>query len=84
MTTTSPAEMDAIERMYDQAMAHIADMTGPFARLDFSDPWPATEEIDISAIEPPQPTRRPTPERSPDRPWRRWLALLAAGAAPAH
>jgi hypothetical protein len=84
MTTTSPVEMVAIERMYDQAMANTADMTGPFARPDFSDPWPATEEIDISAIEPPTPTRRPTPELSTDRPWRRWLAFLTAGAAPAH
>jgi hypothetical protein len=84
MPTTPQAEMDAIERLYDRAMASIADMTGPFARPDFSDPWPETEEIDISAIEPPKPTRRPSPEPVPARPWRRWFALLTAGAAPAH
>ena len=62
MTTTSPIEMADIDRLYDEAMADIAEMTAPFAKPDFSEPWPETEEIDIASIQPPMPTRWPAPE----------------------
>ena len=51
-------ERDAHERIYDEAMACIADMAGVSAAPCTDDPWPATEEIDVRAIEPPAPSRR--------------------------
>ena len=89
MTTTSPIEMAAIERLYDQAMANIADLTAPFAKPDLSEPWPETEEIDLALIEPPTPTRAPdrAPEPAgmpvPRRAWVRWLFFRSLGVAPA-
>jgi hypothetical protein len=88
--STSPAEMHAIERMYDDAMASIADMTARFAKPDVSEPWPATEEIDIASIQPPVPTRRSVPEPhptsapAPRRPWLRWLSFGSPGVAAAR
>jgi hypothetical protein len=90
MTPTSPIEMAAIERLYDQAMANIAEMTAPFAKPDFSEPWPETEEIDIASIQPPAPTRLPAPEPvaidppAPRRPWLRWFSFRGLGVAPAR
>ena len=90
MTTTSQAETHAIDRMYDDAMTSIADMTARFAKPDVSDPWPETEEIDIAMIQPPVPTRRSVPEpnrtRPPAarRPWLRWLSVRWAGVAAAR
>jgi hypothetical protein len=90
MTTTSPIEMAAIERLYDEAMANIAEMTAPFAKPDFSEPWPETEEIDIASIQPPTPTRWAAPEPvaidrpAPRRPWQRWFSFRGLGVAPAR
>jgi hypothetical protein len=91
--------LDAIERMYDETMASIADMAVPYV-----EPWPATEEIDVAAIEPPVPSRRPSTEPDPAsnpltavarpaamecaavprRPWHRWFSFRALGATPAR
>jgi hypothetical protein len=94
MTTTSQAAeqvqngadvpatgLDAIERMYDEAKARIADMTGPSAEPAASDPWPETEEIDVGTIKPPPPGP-PAMDRpaTPRRPWLRWFTFRAWGA----
>jgi hypothetical protein len=89
MTTTSPIETTAIERLYDEAMANIAEMTAPFAKPDLSEPWPETEEIDVALIEPPVPTRVPHPAPAsaglpvPRRAWVRWLFFRSLGVVAA-
>jgi hypothetical protein len=66
--------LDAVERMYDETMASIADMAVPY-----EESWPATEEIDVASIQPPAPVRRttsgPAPASGLRRLWRRWFPV---------
>ena len=67
---TAP-DLDDLERMYDKAMACIAEIAGPVA-AGTADPWPDTEEIDVNAIQPPAPSRRssiPEPASPSHEPW---------------
>lgn len=53
-------ELVAIERMYEEAKACIAERTGRPAP-ETADAWPETEAIDVRAIKPPAPSRRSSP-----------------------
>ena len=67
---TAP-DLDAVERMYDEAMACIAEMAGPVAAAT-ADPWPETEEIDVNAIKPPTASSgssAPEPASPTHEPW---------------
>ena len=75
---TAP-DLDAVERMYDEAMACIAEMAGPVAAAT-ADPWPETEEIDVNAIMPPAASTTsstPEPGSPTHEPW-----VLAGPVAP--
>ncbi|HLM05838.1 MAG TPA: hypothetical protein VK402_11695 [Blastococcus sp.] len=57
-------DLDAIERMYEEAKACIAEATG-WPAPETADPWPETEAIDVGAITPPAPSRRSGPAPDP-------------------
>jgi hypothetical protein len=44
--------LDAIERMYEEAKACVAEATG-WPAPDTTDPWPETESIDVRALKAP-------------------------------
>lgn len=61
------ADLDAIERMYEEAKACIAEAIG-WPASETTDPWPETEAIDVRTIKPPAPrssSPAPDPTSSP-------------------
>jgi hypothetical protein len=53
-------DLDAIERMYEEAKACIAEATG-WPAPETTDPWPETEAIDVRALKPPAASRTAGP-----------------------